>query len=113
MIELTRSGDAVFVSWLEMRLGELGIKTVVLDAHTSSAYGGALAAVAVAILLLVYGSGFENLFWAFQIGFVGSVALGLWALVVADRPWLSALLLTLSIALAQPGRSPTGWPCSS
>ena len=45
MIELTRSDDAVFVSWLEMRLGELGIKTVVLDAHTSSAYGGALAAV--------------------------------------------------------------------
>ena len=45
MIELTRSGDAVFVSWLEMRLGELGIKTVVLDAHTSSAYGGALGAV--------------------------------------------------------------------
>ncbi len=45
MIELTRSGDAVFVSWLEMRLGELGIKTVVLDTHASSVYAGALAAV--------------------------------------------------------------------
>ncbi len=45
MIELTRSGDAVFVSWLEMRLGELGIKTVILDTHASSVYGGALAAV--------------------------------------------------------------------
>jgi hypothetical protein len=45
MIELTRSGDAVFISWLEMRLGELGIETVVLDTHTSSVYGGALAAV--------------------------------------------------------------------
>ena len=45
MIELTRSGDVVFVSWLEMRLGALGIKTVVLDTHTSSVYGGALAAV--------------------------------------------------------------------
>jgi hypothetical protein len=45
MIELTRSGDAVFVSWLEMRLGELGIKTVVFDTHTSSVHGGALAAV--------------------------------------------------------------------
>ena len=45
MIELTRSSDAVFVSWLETRLGELGIETVVLDTHTSSVYGGALAAV--------------------------------------------------------------------
>ena len=45
MIELTRSRDAVFVSWLEMRLGALGIRTIVLDTHTSSVYGGALAAV--------------------------------------------------------------------
>jgi hypothetical protein len=45
MIELTRSDDAVFISWLEMRLGELGIETVVLDTHTSSVYGGALGAV--------------------------------------------------------------------
>ncbi len=51
MIELTRSGDAVFVSWLEMRLGELGIKTVVLDTHTSSVYGGALAAVQCRIMV--------------------------------------------------------------
>ena len=45
MIELTRSDDAVFISWLEMRLGELGIKAVVLDTHASSVYGGALSAV--------------------------------------------------------------------
>jgi hypothetical protein len=45
MIELTRSDDAVFVSWLEGRLGELGIKTVIFDEHTSSVYGGALGAV--------------------------------------------------------------------
>lgn len=45
MIELTRSDDAVFVSWLEMRLGDLGIKAVILDGYTSSAYGGALSAV--------------------------------------------------------------------
>lgn len=45
MIELIRSDDAVFVSWLEMRLRELGIETIILDTHTSSVYGGALAAV--------------------------------------------------------------------
>ncbi len=45
MIELTRSDDAVFVSWLETRLAELGIKNIVLDTHTSSVYGGALPGV--------------------------------------------------------------------
>jgi hypothetical protein len=45
MIELTRSDDAVFVSWLQVRLGELGIRSVILDAHTNSIYGGALPAV--------------------------------------------------------------------
>ncbi len=63
----------------------------------------AAGAMAAATLLLFLGSGFDNLLWAFQIGFVGSVALGLWALVVADRPWLSALLLTLSIAMSSVG----------
>lgn len=32
-----------------------------------------------------YGPGADNLLWAFQIGFVGSVALGLGAILVADR----------------------------
>lgn len=45
MIELIRTADAVLVSWLETRLAECGIRAVVLDAFTSSAYGGALDAV--------------------------------------------------------------------
>ena len=45
MIELTRSDNAVFVSWLELRLAELGIEAIVLDTHTCSIYGGALPAV--------------------------------------------------------------------
>ena len=45
MIELTRTEDAVLVSWLEIRLAEAGIKAYVLDGYTSSAYGGALFAV--------------------------------------------------------------------
>jgi len=51
MIELIRSEDAVFVSWLEMRLGELGIKPHVLDAYTSSAYAGALSAVRFRVMV--------------------------------------------------------------
>lgn len=45
MIELTRSDNVVFLSWLEMRLSALGIEAVILDTHTCSIYGGALPAV--------------------------------------------------------------------
>jgi hypothetical protein len=46
---------------------------------------GRLAAAIASIPLLFLGSGAENLFWAFQTGFVGSVAFGLWALVLLER----------------------------
>ncbi len=47
---------------------------------------GAAVATLACLPLLLPGSGGENLFWAFQTGFVGSVAFGLWALVLLDRP---------------------------
>lgn len=46
---------------------------------------GRLAAAIASVPLLLLGSGAENLFWAFQTGFVGSVAFGLWALVLLER----------------------------
>jgi hypothetical protein len=55
------------------------------------------AALAAAVLMLFLGSGFDNLLWAFQIGFVGAAALGAWALVMADRPAVCAVLLTLAL----------------
>ena len=39
---------------------------------------------AIAIVVAFFGSGFENLFWAMQIGFVGAAALGLGALILFD-----------------------------
>lgn len=51
MIELIRSEDPVFVSWLEMRLGELCIKVHVLDGYTASAYGGALGAIQLRVMV--------------------------------------------------------------
>jgi hypothetical protein len=45
-----------------------------------------LAAMA-AIIIAFFGSGFENLFWAMQIGFVGTIGLGLGAVILLDgRP---------------------------
>ena len=39
MIELTRTNDAVFLSWLTMRLEEEDVDAVVLDTHTAIAEG--------------------------------------------------------------------------
>jgi hypothetical protein len=46
---------------------------------------GDVIAIAAAALLLFLGAGWENLLWAFQITFVGSVACGLGAFLVLDR----------------------------
>jgi hypothetical protein len=60
---------------------------------------GSVMATALMVTLLLLGAGSENLFWAFQTGFVGSVAFGLWALVLiesssrAARVGSSALLI--------------------
>jgi hypothetical protein len=62
---------------------------------------GDLVGIAAAALLLVMGAAWENLLWAFQIGFVGSVACGLGALLAigAARPrmWAAMLLLLGSL----------------
>lgn len=42
-------------------------------------------AVGVAAVLSVFGAGSENLLWAFQIGFVGSIALGLLQMILFDH----------------------------
>jgi hypothetical protein len=63
---------------------------------------GRLPAAVASIPLLLLGAGAENLFWAFQTGFVGSVAFGLWALVLLERSgrWSlvgASVLLILSL----------------
>ncbi len=64
---------------------------------------GPLVATLCSIPLLLLGSGAENLFWAFQTGFVGSVLFGLWALFFIER-WngrgavVASILLTASLA---------------
>ena len=51
-------------------------------------------ASAVALLFALFGTGAEDLAWAFQIGFVGSLVFGLLAIEVADGPaWPGARTL--------------------
>lgn len=64
---------------------------------------GDLIGVACAALLLVLGAGWENLLWAFQMSFVGSVACGLGMLLALEstasrrRMPLATALLTASL----------------
>jgi hypothetical protein len=55
-------------------------------------------ATALAGILIVLGSATENLMWAFQFGFMGAIAVGLVALLLADRPVLRPAAAGLLIA---------------
>ncbi len=81
---------------------------VLVALHAASAWllfelvrrrAGDLLGVAAAALPLLLGAGWENLLWAFQMTFVGAVALGLGALLAmeAGRTGLAAALLAGSI----------------
>lgn len=62
-----------------------------------------------ATIVLFLGGGFENLYWAFQVSFVGSTLLGLLAMEVTDGPaspgraWLVAGLLLAALATSGVG----------
>ena len=85
---------------------------VLLALHAASAVllfelvrrrSGDLIAIACAALLLVIGAGWENLLWAFQMSFVGSVACGLgMILALESRPsrWRMPLAIALLLASA-------------
>ena len=69
---------------------------------------GDLLGIAAAALLLVIGTGWENVLWAFQMSFVGSVACGLGALVALEsnarrRMAIVAALLTVSLTFSAIG----------
>jgi hypothetical protein len=95
-------------------LNTIGIRTylpymaVLMALHATTAFllfevvrrgAGDLTGIAAAALLLVLGAGWENLLWAFQISFVGSVACGLAMMLAieARRIRLATLLVLGSL----------------
>ena len=56
------------------------LEVYVLARRAAGAWSGAV----IALIVAFFGSGFENLFWAMQIGFVGAIALGLAAMILLD-----------------------------
>jgi hypothetical protein len=95
-------GLRTYVPYLAVVVALHGL-VVVLTFIAVRRTSGPLAAVAVAILLLLYGSGFENLYWGFQTGFVGATAAGIAALLALDRRddrgrWAVAAFLMIGLA---------------
>jgi hypothetical protein len=83
---------------------EIPFVILLLAAHAAASvalYRLTASTLATAVFVL-FGAGFENLFWGFQIGMVGATALGLWAMVAfnAERPGVGALLLLAGVATA-------------
>ena len=84
-------------------------EVVLLVAHVTSAFLlflivqrrlGDLPAYAAAATVLLLGTGVDNITWAFQIGFVESVALGLLAIWFIDTEWrLQISIPAISAAL--------------
>jgi hypothetical protein len=92
---LNTVGMRSYVPYMAVLLA-LHATSVVLLFELVRRRAGDAVAIAAAIFLLVLGAAWENLLWAFQITFVGSVACGLGALLVIDtgrRTWLAMLLL--------------------
>jgi hypothetical protein len=63
-----------------------------------------------AVLVLFLGAAWENLVWAFQIGFVGSVLFGLGALLALDRRTRRANVVAAACLAAALGCSSVGVP---
>jgi hypothetical protein len=81
---LNTAGMRSYVPYMAVLLA-LHATTVVLLFELVRRRAGDLIAIGAAALLLVMGAAWENLLWAFQIGFVGSVACGLGALASLHR----------------------------
>jgi hypothetical protein len=82
---LNTSGLRSYLPYMAVLLA-LHAANVVLLFELVRRRAGDLIGLAAAALLSVLGAGWENLLWAFQIGFVGSVACGLGMLIALDGP---------------------------
>jgi hypothetical protein len=93
---LNTVGMRSYIPYMAVLLA-LHATTVVLLFELVRRRAGDLIAIGAAALLLVMGAAWENLLWAFQIGFVGSMACGLGALLVigAARPRMPAAMVLL------------------
>lgn len=103
MVETIGLGS--YVPYLAAVVGLHGLVVVLAFVAVRRTSGPAVA-LGVALVLLCFGSGFENLYWGFQTGFVGATAAGIGALLVLNRSDVvgrAAVGLLLLVGLAASG----------
>ena len=59
-----------------------------------------LLAAAAAVLVCLLGSGWQNIMWPFQIGMMGALSAGLWAIWEVTQPVVSVRRLTVLVAVS-------------
>jgi len=59
-----------------------------------------LLAAAAAVLVCLLGSGWQNIMWPFQIGMMGALSAGLWAIWEVTQPVISVRRLTILCAVS-------------
>lgn len=84
-------------------LAILMVAQVAIAAGMYTALGKGVLALAVVALLLFLGSGSDNVLWAFQIGFVVSIAAGVWAIIIVERRRYALAALLLVVAVSSSG----------
>ena len=92
-------GLGSYAPWLALA-AVAHVTCVVLIFEFARRRAGPLVALGAAAVLLFFSQGAEDLFWAFQIGFLGSLALGLLAILLAERrPWSRTRAIGISACL--------------
>ena len=77
-------GLVSYIPYLAVVVGLHGLIVVLLFLVVRRV-SGPIVALGASIILLAFGSGFENLFWGFQIGYLGATVAWLAALLALDR----------------------------
>ena len=101
-------GLSTYIPYLAVLLGLHVVSALALYRIVAN-LAGRWAGVAGGIVLLFFGSAYQDLFWAFQISFVGSTAAGLLAMAAMTgalgrrRPILATALVTAAIATSGMG----------
>ena len=86
---LNTAGLRTYLPYLAVALALHGVN-VVLVFELVRRRSGDVVGLGAAALLVLLGAGWENLLWAFQLMFLGSVAFGLLALLILERPRTAA-----------------------
>ena len=97
---LNTAGLRTYLPYMVVLLAVHALNVVLLFEVVRRRAGDA-AGIGAGLLLLLLGAGWENILWAFQVTFVGSVACGLGALAVLQRGrsrWTMPLATTLVTA---------------